>query len=404
MTGPMEPQPTTAATLQSRTREVLDWLGERQDAMAELLAKLVEAESPSDDPESQARVQQILFYALEERRLRVRRIAGRATGGHLLAIPQQRRRHRPFQLVVGHSDTVWPLGTIDRMPVTVGGGRLAGPGAYDMKGGLVQALFALGAIRALGIELDVAPLFFINSDEEIGSHESIPWLCRLARISDRAFVVEPSLGRDGRLKTARKGVGRFTVRVIGRAAHAGLDPERGASAVLELSHVIQQLFALNDPASGVTVNVGRVTGGRRPNVIAPDGSAEIDVRVLRHEDAVRLEDAIQRLHTTTAGTRLVIEGGFSRPPMERTPRNRHLWQRARRAAADLGLEIDEAVAGGGSDGNITSQYTATLDGLGAVGDGAHADDEFVFLEHMPKRAALLARLLMDPPLAADAEG
>jgi glutamate carboxypeptidase len=214
------------------------------------------------------------------------------------------------------------------------------------------------------------------------------------------LVLEPSLGPAGLLKTARKALGRFTVTVHGEAAHAGLDPGAGASAILELSHVIQSLFAMNDLERGITVNVGTIDGGLRPNVIAPHSRAVVDVRVTTHEDQRRVEAAIRSLQPAIAGTALSIEGGFGRPAMERTPANRALWQLACRLGSELGLELKEALAGGGSDGNIASQFTATLDGMGAVGDGAHARHEHLRIHASMERAALLALLLMAPPLGA----
>lgn len=380
-------------------RQLFDFLHRRSDEMVELLRALVRAESPSDNPGSQREVQAILDAALESAGLHVRRIAGQTTGGHLLAVPRDRRRGMPMQLLLGHCDTVWPIGTLREMPVHLHDGRLYGPGVYDMKAGLVQTVFALRAVRALGVVPPVDPLVFVNSDEEIGSPESSPIIRRLARITNRVFVMEPSLGPSGRLKTARKGGGHFTVRVIGRAAHAGLAPEEGASAILELSHVIQRLFALNDPQRGITVNVGTIDGGLRPNVVAPLSRAEVDVRVVTSQDARRVEQAIQAIQAVTPGTSLQIEGSVSRPPMERTPGNQRLWQAARESATELGLEIEEGMAGGGSDGNWTSQFTPTLDGLGAVGDGAHAVTEFVYVDKLAERAALLARLLLLPRIA-----
>lgn len=210
--------------------------------------------------------------------------------------------------------------------------------------------------------------------------------------------MEPSLGPSGMLKTARTGVGRFTVTVRGQAAHAGLEPGRGASAILEISYQVQALFALNDPARGVTVNVGTIDGGLRPNVVAPEGSAVVDVRVPTVGDALRVEEAILGLRAVTPGAKVLVEGSMGRPPMERTARNRRLWERARKLGEDLGLRLDEGVAGGASDGNTTSLYTATLDGLGAVGDGAHARHEFVYVDRMVERSALLALLVMEPSL------
>jgi glutamate carboxypeptidase len=272
-----------------------------------------------------------------------------------------------------------------------------------MKGGVAQALLALGALRHFGTETAVVPHLFLNSDEEIGSRESRRYIERLARCMSRVFVLEPSLGPAGLLKTARKAIGRFTVTVRGEAAHAGLNPGAGASAILELSHVIQALFAMNDLERGITVNVGTIDGGLRPNVVAPRSKAVVDVRVAAQADAERVEAAIRALRPAIQGTSLEIEGSYGRPAMERTPANRALWQLACRLGGELGLELEESLAGGGSDGNFTSRLTATLDGLGAVGDGAHARHEHLRLEASLQRAALLALLLVAPPLGGTSE-
>jgi glutamate carboxypeptidase len=253
-------------------------------------------------------------------------------------------------------------------------------------------------LRALGLEPSVTPVVFINSDEEMGSRESKRHIRRLARVVNRAFVLEPSLGEEGKLKTARKGAGSFSITIQGKAAHAGLDPGGGASAILELSYVIQALHALNDLQRGTSVNVGVVEGGLRSNVVAPQSKALVDVRVLNWEEAHRIKEAILSLSPVTPGVRLHIEGGIGRPPMERTPRNRRLWETARELGTTIGVELEEGVAGGASDGNATSLFTATLDGLGAVGGGAHARHEFVFIDRMVERSALLALLLMEPSL------
>jgi glutamate carboxypeptidase len=260
--------------------------------------------------------------------------------------------------------------------------------------------FALCALRDLGIAPMVTPVVLVNSDEEIGSRESARWIHLLARLASRVFVLEPALGRSGKLKTARKGVGKYKVRVRGKAAHAGLEPGAGASAIVELSHVVQRLHALNDAERGVTVNVGMIEGGLRSNVVAPEARAVVDVRVPTEADARRIEAAIDAIEAETPGTVVEITGGVGRPPMERTPRNAALWMLAAEAAAALGIQLDEGTAGGGSDGNLTSQYAATLDGLGAVGDGAHADHEYVEIDRLAERAALLALLLLAPPLGA----
>jgi glutamate carboxypeptidase len=220
----------------------------------------------------------------------------------------------------------------------------------------------------------------------------------LARITDRALILEPPLGTDGRLKTARKGIGRFTITVKGKAAHAGLNPEQGVSAIMELSHQIQQLFALNDPQKGITVNVGMIEGGISANVVAPEGRAVADVRVATQKDAEWVTQKIVGLKPQNPETKVEVEGGIGRPPMEATPRNQTLWHLAQSLGSSIGLELEQGMAGGGSDGNTTSQYTATLDGLGTVGDGAHAIHEHIRVDSLTQRTTLLALLLLAPPL------
>ena len=378
---------------------VSEYLRERRLALVGFLERLALAESPSTEPEAQGEILGIISEALAELGFSIHRIPGRRSGGHLYARAAGRERHAPVQLLLGHCDTVWPLGTLKEMPVEVRDGVVRGPGVYDMKGGLAQMIFALRALRDLGLKPPLTPVVFVNSDEERGSRESTRHIRRLARAAERAFVMEPSLGTSGRLKTARKGVGRFSVVVEGEAAHAGLDPGGGASAILELSYLIQALYALSDPARGITVNVGTIDGGLHPNVVAPRSRAVVEVRVPNHEDARRVEEAILALEPVTPGVKLRVEGGMGRPPMEPTPRNRRLWRAAHGLGKELGLDLEEGMAGGCSDGNTTSLFTATLDGLGAVGDGAHARHEFVYVDRMVERCALLALLLMEPPLA-----
>ncbi len=368
----------------------------RHDDMVHLLRRLTEIETPSSVPESFEPLLVILEEELGEAGYTIRQVPGHGVGPHLFARPTRRDRARPTQLLLGHTDTVFPVGTLQSMPVATDEHTLAGPGAYDMKAGLVQGVAALRVLHDIGVELPAEPVVLFNSDEEIGSPDSTRWIRMLARSASRAFVLEASFGPEGALKTGRKGVGRFVVHAKGTAAHAGLDPERGVSAVLEISHQIQHLFELNDPDRHVTVNVGRVDGGLRSNVVAPEATAEVDARVMTRDDALRVEHAIHSLEPVQDGVVLRVEGRFGRLPMEQTPRNRRLWQQAERAGAALGLEVGEAVVGGGSDGNTTSLFTATLDGLGAVGDGAHAAHEHVVLGAMPERAALLALLLAGP--------
>jgi len=365
--------------------------------MVDLLRRLVEAESPTHDAASQRGPFRILGTELERAGFRVRRVRGHGTGDHLYAVPSDRPRGQPRQLVIGHMDTVWPLSTLETMPVQERDGMLYGPGTADMKGGLVLIAFALRALHELGLRPEVTPVVLVNTDEEIGSPDSVRLLRLLARGAERAFVLECGEGPEGRLKIARKGLARFTVTVRGRPSHAGADFEHGISAILELSHVVQQLFALNDPERGITVNVGTIDGGLRPNVVAPAAQAVVDVRVPTAADAVEVEAAIRKLRPTLEGAVLEVSGSFARPPMEAHPRNRALLAAAMRLARQLDLSVGDAgLVGGGSDANTTSLFTGTLDGLGPVGEGSHAVDERVDLAFLPSRSALLALLLLEP--------
>ena len=370
------------------------------EAMVELLARLARAESPSLDPATQQAPFRILAAALEELDYAVRAVPGGVTGDHLYARPARRRRGAPHQLLIGHMDTVWPVGTLAGMPVRRDGDVLFGPGVVDMKGGLVQIVYALRALAEHGLRPAVTPVVYVVADEEIGSVSSRGLLVRLARGAARAFVLEAAYGPSGKLKTARKGVGHFRLVVRGRAAHAGVAPEEGLSAILELTHQVQRLFALNDPERGVTVNVGTIDGGLRANVIAPQATARVDVRVPTCEAAAEVESAIRSLRPVTAGVTLEIDGGMGRPPMEATTRNLALWHEAERLAGRLGLPLEHTAVGGASDGNYTSLHTATLDGLGPVGDGAHAADERVVVSRLAERAAVLALLLLADPHVA----
>jgi glutamate carboxypeptidase len=374
--------------------DMLHYLQGQRERMIRLLEHMTRAESPSDEPGSQNRIRAIIAAELERLNFRVHRIPGRRSGGMLYGCRATRVRGIKAQLLLGHYDTVWPLGTLDNMPFEVSGDIIRGPGVYDMKGGIVQALLALQTLEHFRITPRVSPAIFLNSDEEIGSRESGRYISALAPHMDRVFVLEPSLGTEGLLKTARKGIGRFTVTVEGEAAHAGLDPGAGASAILELSHVIQALFALNDFDKGITVNVGTIDGGLRPNVVAPKSQAVVDVRVVTKTDADAIKASILSIEPATPGTSLTIEGDFGRPAMERTPANQQLWRLALRLGAELGLELEQGLAGGGSDGNTTSLYTSTLDGMGPVGDGAHARHEHLHIGKTLERAALLSMLLI----------
>jgi glutamate carboxypeptidase len=297
-------------------------------------------------------------------------------------------------LLLGHTDTVWPLGTLEVMPFRVEGDRAYGPGIYDMKACLVVLL---EAIRLAGEERRALRVF-LTADEEIGSRTGRPYLEHAARDAAAALVVEPPTP-DGNLKTARKGLGRFRLVITGRAAHAGTHRGAGASAIEELAHQIIALHALNDESRGVSVNVGVVRGGTAENVVAAEAEAQIDVRVAARDDLERLEEALASLRPALPGTSLEVRGGWTRPPLERTDAAGRLFAEAHEHGLALGLHLREESSGGGSDGNLVGALgVPVLDGLGAEGSGAHAPDERVVIESLPVRARLLAALLRSPGL------
>ena len=391
-----------------------DFLAERRDDLVGMVMELARLESPSQVPESQHAIQELLTRRLEAIGFKARLFTGENSGGHLYlwrekapnGVSQEKRsavgEGAPVQLLLGHTDTVWPIGTVHDMPVEWNEEEdvIRGPGVFDMKAGIVQMVFALEALSALGLEPSVAPTIFLNSDEEIGSPESQGHVERLAQASSRVLVLEPALGPEGLIKTTRRGVGRFEIRVIGRASHSGVALEEGASAIQEMALVIQTLHGLTDPDRGISVNVGTVSGGTAVNVVAAECRASVDVRVATVADGRWVSDVILALEATTPGTRLEVERVLDRGPMEATPRNLILWEAVQGCGKRLGLELEGAESGGASDGNTTSLFTATVDGLGAVGHGAHAHNEHVQVSKLVERATLLALILMMPALEA----
>ncbi|NNK18032.1 MAG: M20 family metallopeptidase [Maribacter sp.] len=378
--------------------EILAYFRACNNSMVQFLENLINYESPSNNPNSQKALLEFLGNKLNALGYFTLLVPGIKTGGFLYARPKNRDRKKPLQLLLGHCDTVWEEHTLLKMPISKNDGKMTGPGVYDMKAGLTQLIFALQAIHEMSLQSHLSPVILINSDEEIGSRESRHMIQRLAKIAERAFVMEPPLGLEGKLKTARKGLGRFTITVTGKAAHAGLDPGKGINAIVELSHQVQMLFAMNDFDKGITVNVGTIQGGISPNVVAPESKAVVDVRVQNKEDGEFITEKIYGLQPTISDVEIKVEGGIGRPPMERTARNQKLWHLAKAKGLLLGLDLQEATAGGGSDGNTTSAFTATLDGLGTTGDGAHALHEFIFLDQLPERTALLTLLLLSDSL------
>ena len=375
---------------------LLDWLVPQLPNMLRTLETFVCAESPSTEKTAADVCAQIIAAEWSKRGVQVESIEQKHRGAHLriTCVPGNTKPHSQL-LVLGHYDTVYASGTLAKMPFRTAAGRVYGPGVFDMKAGIVQALFALDAIQQMGAEPPKKIVFLWTSDEEIGSESSRKLLETEALRSDAVFVLEPSLGPKGLLKTARKGVGEAEIVVHGRASHAGLAPEKGVNAIHELALQIAQAEKWNDLRRGVSVNVGLVSGGTRPNVIPDHAKAVLDLRSLRIADMRRIEKQLRGLRPILRGAKLTVRGGFNRAPLEHKI-SAELFHRASTLAKSMGLTIGEATAGGGSDGNLTGALgIPTLDGLGAVGDGAHSAGEYVLARTMPERAALLAALLLN---------
>ncbi|MCX6623621.1 MAG: M20 family metallopeptidase [Acidobacteria bacterium] len=355
---------------------------------------LVECESPSDDPASTTRFAELLADSLRGM-AKVRLLPGGKFGKHLraeFALPGRKKQGQI--LVLGHGDTVWPIGTLKSMPWREKDGRLWGPGVFDMKAGVAMFIQAMRGLRELDVPISRKVVLQVNSDEEVGSPSSRPYTEKEARLSAAALLLEPAAGLDGKLKTARKGGGVVHLTVTGVASHAGLDFEAGASAILELARQLERTAAFTDLARGITVNAGVIRGGTRSNVVAAEAHAEIDMRMVRKSDGEKLERRFRALKAVDPRCSLTVAGGVNRPPMERTPGTVKLFRLARAISAELGIETGETMVGGGSDGNFTSALgTPTLDGLGAVGEGAHAVNESVLIRRLADRTALLGRLV-----------
>ncbi|REL37721.1 M20 family peptidase [Rhodohalobacter sp. SW132] len=378
--------------------DVLDECVSMEREFLSLLKKLVRTETPPGDKKSHKKLFSILEPELAALDFDTQIFPGKESGGQFYARPVKMNKNG-YQLLLGHADTVWPRGTLNKMPFEKNENIITGPGIYDMKAGLAMIVFALQLIDKQGLKPELAPVLFINSDEETGSTDSVSKIKKLAKAMDRVYVLEPSLDPDGKLKTRRKGVGHFKVKIEGTSSHAGIEPEKGRSAIVELSYIIQKLYALNDPVNGISINVGKIEGGISTNVVAPQSSASVDVRVLTKKDAEQIDREIKKIEPTIPDVKIKITGGFNRPPMVQNNRNRALWNAATHIGSELGIELSEGISGGGSDGSYTSLYTATLDGLGAVGDGAHSPTERIFLEQTLQRIAVLVNLLLLPPIS-----
>ena len=374
------------------------WTKGRREELIALLREMVECESPSDDAAAVNRFQELMVARTTGlARPTFKKSAG-PYGRNLLLdfeLPGPRRKTPGRILGVGHADTVWSLGTLRSMPFRREQGRLWGPGVLDMKAGLAFFIYAMKALRELDLPVARKVSLWVVSDEEVGSPGSRAQTEALAREACAVLVAEPGTGLEGKLKTARKGVGEYTIAVRGKASHAGIDFEAGASAIVELSKQVEKVAGFTDLKQGLTVNPGLICGGTRSNVVAAAACAEVDIRVARLRDAAPLDRKFRALRPFDKRCSIELTGGLNRPPMERTPAIAALFRKAKELArTHLGCTLEESATGGGSDGNFTAALgVPTLDGLGAVGEGAHAAHESILEDRIADRVALLALLV-----------
>jgi glutamate carboxypeptidase len=371
-------------------KAILRSVEKKSDRIHQHLYELVQQESPSEDRQAVNAAMALAEHWAREQGARVKRHKQREFGDVLeLQFGPSRSKQKPV-LLLGHLDTVWPIGTLKKMPWREADGRYWGPGVLDMKAGVVMALTALSTLREMKLSRPVTLL--LNSDEEVGSPISRPITERLASESAAVLVLEPAQGLA--YKTTRKGVGNYHVEVTGVGAHSGVDFEKGRSAVLELAKQVQTISSFTNLARKLTVNCGVIAGGTRSNVVASQAWTEVDVRIAKASDAPYVEKLFRSLKVSDPQCMLTITGGINRPPMERKAGTIALFKKARSLAAELGFALEEAATGGGSDGNFTAALgVPTLDGMGAVGDGAHAAHESVVIEHLVPRTALLAAMI-----------
>jgi len=384
---------TKKNTHSSTASERLHYFESRLYSLIQAIRELVEIESPSDH---KAACDRVSAFLAEKFSL----IGGRphlhhaSEFGDNLQIDFAGSTNQKPVLLLGHFDTVYPMGTLATMPFREEKGRLHGPGVLDMKAGIALMLFAIEALQAWHGQLPRPVTVFLVSDEEVGSYSSRKITEALARQSAGVLVLEPAAGTRGAVKTARKGVGEYTLTVKGVSSHAGLDPGKGHSAIVELAHQISVMWKWNDLKSGLSVNPGVIRGGTRTNVIAAEAVAEIDVRIKTARQATGLDRKFRALKPFDKHCKLQIEGGINRLPMERNHGVAALYKKAQHVASKINWKLEEAAVGGGSDGNFTAGIgIPTLDGMGAVGDGAHAVHEHIIISELPRRALLLSGMI-----------
>jgi glutamate carboxypeptidase len=383
----------------SEAKRRLAYFSERRDGIVSIIRELVEIESPSDNKAAVDRVGEAVADKFSRLGGEIRFHRAKEFGNHLQV--NFGGRSAKSVLLLGHYDTVYPLGTLTSMPCRIVGNKLTGPGVLDMKSGIALMLHALAALQdgngngkeRLG-ELPRPVTVLLVSDEEVGSESSRRITEALARRAAAVLVFEPSYGRHGAVKTARKGVGDYLVKLTGKASHAGLDFDKGVNAILELARQVEKISGFTELKKGLTVNVGIVSGGSRTNVVPAEAVAQIDVRIARLKDAAGIDKKMRSLRPFNRKCKIEVTGGINRPPMERTSGVAALYAQAKAIARDLGWKLGEAAVGGGSDGNFTAGLgIPTLDGLGGVGDGAHATHEHILISELPRRAALIAGLI-----------
>lgn len=370
----------------------LDFCQQNREEMFALLKRMVEIESPSDDKAALDRMGAFLAEEFARVGGKITFYPQKAAGDHLKA-EFAGGAGKPVVLL-GHFDTVWSMGTLATMPFRVEAGRAFGPGVYDMKAGITMMIFALRALQAAGHNGHRPVTVLLDTDEEVGSTTGRPVVEATARESEAVFVLEPSTGPKGHLKTSRKGVGEATIHVRGVASHSGVDFEKGHSAIVELARQLLEVVKFTDTSRGITVNPGVIQGGTRSNVVAAEAWAKVDLRIARAGDAAVLESKLAALKPFDPKCSIGVTGGINRPPMERTEGTVRLFKIAQELGRGIDMAVEESSTGGGSDGNFTSALgIPTLDGLGALGEGAHATHESIVIEELPRRAALLAGLM-----------
>ena len=378
-----------------RPSEQLAYFRKQQSNILDTIQQLVEIESPSDLKAAVDRLSTVLASRFSELGGKVQLHRQEKFGNHLqISFAGATRNAKPV-LLLGHMDTVYSIGAISKMKYRIAKGRVFGPGVLDMKAGIALGFHVIEALLAWHKGRLPRPVtVLLVSDEETGSQSSRAITERLARQSEAVLVVEPASGLNGAVKTSRKGVGGYTLNVTGKAAHSGLDFEKGHSAILELARQTIEISEFSDMKRGITLNVGKISGGTRVNVVPAEASASIDVRVATKKDAAEMHRRLRALRSFDRNCTISVTGEINRPPMQRTSGVVALYNKAQAIAESLGWRLEEAAVGGGSDGNFTAALgIPTLDGLGAVGEGAHAEHESVVISELPRRAALLAGLI-----------